>query len=75
MRIFLILLLTLFLGSQLYSQKSQDDVVYLNNGTYFRGKIVELIPGVSLRISFPGKDTLDIQMKDVKYYNKPGLCH
>jgi len=53
MRIFLILLLTLFLGSQLYSQKSQDDVVYLNNGTYFRGKIVELIPGVSLRISFP----------------------
>jgi hypothetical protein len=70
MRSLLILVLTQLLLSQLYSQNSQDDVVYLNNGTFFRGKIVELIPGEFLKISLIGKDTLEIQMKDVKLIRK-----
>ena len=70
LRNFLILVLTLLLESQLHCQNLQDDVVYLNNGTFFRGKIVELIPGKSLKISFIGKDTLEIQMIDVKLIRK-----
>lgn len=69
----LILALTLLFISRLYSQNSQDDVVYLNNGTFLRGKIVELVPGKSLKIYFPGKDTLEIQMTDVKLIRKENV--
>ena len=33
------------------AQVMQDDVVYLNNGTFLRGRIVELVPGKSLKLS------------------------
>jgi len=72
-RTILILLLSILFFSQLHSQKSQDDVVYLNNGTFLRGKIVEVVPGKSVKIAFRGKDTLEIQMNDIKLIRKENV--
>ena len=69
-RNFLIVVFTLLLSSHLSAQNSQDDVVYLNNGTFLRGKIVKLVTGKSLRLAFNNKDTLEIPLSDVKLIRK-----
>jgi len=52
--------------SSIFSQNSQYNIVYLNNGTYLRGRIIELIPDKFLKISLSKNDTIEIQMVDVK---------
>ena len=69
----LILTLTFLLSARLCSQTLQDDVVYLNNGTFLRGRIVELIPGKYLKIVVAAKDTMEIQMTDVKLFRKENV--
>jgi hypothetical protein len=59
--------------STLPAQGTQHDVVYLNNGTFLRGTISELIPGKSLKMYFMGHDTLEIQMSDVKKISKENI--
>jgi len=66
----LIIAFTLAYTLQLHSQDKLDDVVYLNNGTFLRGKITLLIPGKSLKICLGDKDTLEIQMNDIKVIKK-----
>ena len=56
--------------SRLNAQEAKNDVVYLNNGTFLRGTISELIPGKSLKIYFNGHDTLEIPMREVKEIKK-----
>jgi hypothetical protein len=57
--------------SALFAQVPQEDVIYLNNGTYLRGKIVEMVPGKSLKLALNGsRDTLSIGMDDVKMIRK-----
>lgn len=65
-----IIVLLLLLASGLFAQSGTDDVVYLNNGTFLRGKIIELIPGKTLSITLTGKDTLVVMMEDVKLISK-----
>jgi len=66
----LIVAFTLVFTLLLHSQDKLDDVVYLNNGTFLRGKITLLIPGKSLKICLGDKDTLEIQMNDIKVIKK-----
>jgi len=65
-----IVLIILLFSLQLRSQVRQDDVVYLNNGTFLRGNIVEIVPESLLKIVLSGKDTLEIRMNEVKIIRK-----
>ena len=65
-----IIVLILVFAPGLNAQEAKNDVVYLNNGTFLRGTISELIPGKSLKIYFNGHDTLEIPMSDVKEIKK-----
>ncbi|MEI6884099.1 MAG: hypothetical protein WCO02_06405 [Bacteroidota bacterium] len=62
--------LSLILPYCLHAQSQEDDVVYLNNGTFLRGKIIELVPDHSLWICLSGKDTLCVDLVDVKVIRK-----
>jgi hypothetical protein len=67
MRILLILLFEIVFFSAIYAQTPKDDVVYMNSGSFLRGRIVEMIPGKSLKICLANnRDTLMILMEDVK---------
>lgn len=70
-------LLTLFIltciTQKVFSQVPQEDVVYMNNGSFLRGKIVEMHPGESLRMVYAGKDTITILMSDVKIIKKENV--
>jgi hypothetical protein len=69
----LVILFLLIVPVVLFSQETQVDVVYLKNGTFLRGKIIELIPDSSLKILLTGMDTLAIDMGDVKVIRKESL--
>jgi hypothetical protein len=45
----------------------------MNNGSFLRGKIVEIHPGGSLRLVYAGKDTITILMSDVKIIKKENV--
>ena len=68
--IFLITFLLTGFTQPIFSQELQEDVVYMNNGSFLRGKIVEMHPGQSLRLVYGGKDTISINMSDVKLIRK-----
>jgi hypothetical protein len=65
-----ILILFIVFVFRLSAQETKSDVVYLNNGTFLRGTISELVPGKSLKIYFNGHDTLEIPMSEVKEIKK-----
>lgn len=62
----LIFVFAIAISPLLRAQENLDDVVYLKNGTFLRGKIIELIPEKSLKFCVLSKDTMDISMNDVK---------
>jgi len=67
----LLFLIPLFFSTiQVSSQNKQDDVIYLNNGSFLRGTIVKLDPGIMLRIVLARRDTLVIAMADVNEIRK-----
>lgn len=48
----------------LFAQK--EDVVYLNNGSILRGKIIENVIGVSIRIEMVGRNVMVIPNSDIQ---------
>jgi hypothetical protein len=63
-------LCSFMLGLQLYSQEIQDDVVYMNTGSFLRGTIVEVVPGSYVKIKVGKKDTLTIPYQEIKTITK-----
>lgn len=49
----------------LQAQDSREDVVYLKNGSIYRGAIIEQVPGESLKIETIGGNVISIQLSDV----------
>jgi hypothetical protein len=66
----LIVLFSFLLGLQLFSQEMQDDVVYMNSGSFLRGTIVEVSPGSYVKIVVGKKDTLTIPFNEIKTITK-----
>lgn len=62
-----LLLLTLVgvFSLQLLAQNQLEDVVYLNNGSIYRGVIIEEVPNVSLKIRIMGGSVVAIAMGDI----------
>ena len=53
-----------------FAQQSNIDVVYLKNGTVFRGEIIEQVPDLSLKIKTSEGNILVIPMDNVKKITK-----
>jgi hypothetical protein len=62
----LFFLLVLFSALPAFSQDSREDVVYMNNGSFLRGKIVQMEPGKMLKLLVDNKDTIEIPVSEVK---------
>lgn len=77
-RFLLVIWFSLVAFSQLLAQPRQDDVVYLNNGTFLRGTVIDLVPEKTVKILLNGKDTLEISMfevKEIRKENTPERLH
>jgi hypothetical protein len=68
----IILILFSLSSAGLYSQDipEMQDVIYLNNGTFLRGRIIEQVPEQFLRIIVAEKDTLLIAANEIKLMKK-----
>ncbi|HSN50319.1 MAG TPA: hypothetical protein VLR52_03730 [Bacteroidales bacterium] len=66
----LVLFITTLFVPCLYAQRPQGDVIYMNNGTFLLGKVIEVIPGQSVKFCVNGTDTLLMQLADVKLIRK-----
>ena len=66
----LLLLTILLLPFGLFAQQQFEDVVYLNNGSVYRGVIIEQVPGVSLKIQIMGGSIVAVAMNDVAKLTK-----
>lgn len=55
---------------KLQAQDYREDVVYLKNGSIYRGTIIEQVPNVSLKIEIAGGSVVAINMADVTKMTK-----
>ncbi len=54
----------------LSAQDGREDVVYLKNGSIYRGIIIEQVPGVSLKIETVGGNVFFVALADVAKFTK-----
>lgn len=66
----LILLFALLLPLSLLAQQQLEDVVYLKDGSIFRGVIIEQIPNESLKIQIIGGSVISVKITDVTKMTK-----
>ena len=55
----------LFTSLSLSAQDDREDVVYLKDGSIYRGIIVEQMPGVSLKVETIGGNVFNVQISDI----------
>jgi len=58
-------ILFLFISVIAYAQGRSEDVLYLKDGSIYRGTIIEEIPGVSYKIEMVGGNVVFVQAKSV----------
>ncbi|MCF8256967.1 MAG: hypothetical protein K9J06_05415 [Flavobacteriales bacterium] len=58
----------------LMAQTGMEDVVYLKNGSIYRGIIIEQVPNVSLKIETAGGNVFAVQMSEVEKIAKERLA-
>lgn len=58
----------------LMAQSGMEDVVYLKNGSIYRGIIIEQVPNVSLKIETTGGNVFAVQMDEVEKIAKERLA-
>ena len=49
-----------------FAQKDLEDVIYLKNGSFLRGTIVEVVPGKSVTIQVAETKKLEINLEDIE---------
>jgi hypothetical protein len=83
-----VVILLALLPLHLFSQTVKEDVVYMKNGTIYRGTIIEQIPNVSYKIEIAGGSQIQVKADDVTriikedkfvdgpvYYERPHPVH
>jgi hypothetical protein len=53
-----------------HAQAGMEDVIYLNNGSIYRGIIIEQVPNVSMKIQTLGGNVFAVQMSEVTKITK-----
>ena len=64
------LFICLLSSFSLSAQDDREDVVYLKNGSIYRGVIIEQVPGVSLKIETAGGNVFSVAIGDVAKFTK-----
>jgi hypothetical protein len=64
------LLIGILSSFSLSAQDEREDVVYLKNGSIYRGIIIEQVPGVSLKIETAGGNVFSVAIGDVAKFTK-----
>ena len=79
---FFFLFAMILLPLSVFSQSDREDVIYLKNGSTYRGTITEQIPNVSYKIEIAGGSVIVINAADVtkitkepKYISEPEYHH
>lgn len=67
---FIVLVLSLFICASVFAQVEREDVIYLKNGSIYRGTIIEQIPGVSYKIEILGGTVILVPAADVAKITK-----
>jgi len=65
-----ILILALFFSFSATAQSTQEDVIYLKNGSMYRGTIIEQVPNVSFKIEIAGGTVIFVKADDVTSVTK-----
>ena len=66
LKVLFLLLFCCVLQTSFAQDKSYGDLVYLKNGSVFRGKIIEYTPGEDLKIELYGANVITIQDADIE---------
>lgn len=64
------LIAAIFFSITTFAQSNMEDVVYLKDGSIYRGQIQELVPNQSLKIELLGGSVIVLQMNDVTKITK-----
>jgi len=64
------LLLTLFSISATVAQEVMQDVIYLKNGSMYKGTIIEEVPNTSYKIRISGGSVIALQVADIERLTK-----
>ncbi len=67
--------LFLFFVTATFAQQNMEDVLYLKNGTVYRGMIIEQIPNVSYKIQIAGGSIVAVTLSDVEKIAKEPVYH
>lgn len=68
-----ILGLLLMVSTALMAQANMEDVVYLKNGTVYRGMVIEQVLGESLKVKIAGGSIIALQVADVYKITKEAV--
>lgn len=72
---FIATVLFLFFVTATFAQQNMEDVLYLKNGTVYRGMIIEQIPNVSYKIQIAGGSVIVVPLPDIEKIAKEPIYH
>lgn len=67
---FITALVAVLLSATAFSQSGMEDVLYLKNGSIYRGNIIEQIPGESYKVQIAGGSILFLKVGEVEKITK-----
>ena len=68
--IFLVLVFAIISITSLFAQQQMEDVIYLKNGTVYRGIITEQVPNVSMKIQINGGSVFAVTIPEIEKITK-----
>ncbi len=66
MHLILIILIVACIPSLVFAQDTKEDVIYLKNGSIYKGSIIEQVPNVSYKIEIAGGSVIVVYAADVQ---------
>lgn len=69
------LLITLVWSNATWAQEAMQDVIYLKNGSIYKGTIIEEVPNISYKIRIAGGSVIAIQLPEIDRLTKEELSH
>jgi hypothetical protein len=72
---FFFFIISLLYVWQAPAQDDREDVVYLKNGSIYRGVLIEQRPGISYKIEIAGGSVISVQAADVDKITKENKVH
>jgi len=65
----------LFFTAGAFAQNNMEDVIYLKNGSVYRGMIIEQVPGVNYKVQIAGGSVFTVTVPEVEKITKEQRYH